>query len=156
MKRILITADTHGRIDEVVRLMENVEFDAVIHLGDYTRDALSIKKLYPDKEFYIVKGNNDFSGETERVITVGKHKIFLCHGHLHGVEMNLLRLSLEARERGADVALFGHIHTPEDIMVNSVRIFSPGSPSYPRMSSRSLGILEEENGAIEMAHYCLD
>lgn len=156
MKRILITADTHGHIDNVVRLMENVEFDAVIHLGDYTRDAFSLKRLYADKEFYMVKGNNDFSGETEKVITVGEHKIFLCHGHLHGVGTNLLRLSLAAREKGADVALFGHIHTPEDIMVNSVRIFSPGSPSYPRMSSRSVGILEEENGAIEMAHYYLD
>lgn len=153
MERILITGDTHGNLDNIITLMDNVEFDAVIHLGDYIKDAIQLEKIYPDIKFYKIKGNNDFSGESEKVITVGEHKIYFCHGHLLGVGSDLLRLSLKAEEKGADVALYGHTHTPEDTIVNSVRIFSPGSPSRPRMSENSVGILEWDDDYFEMAHY---
>lgn len=153
MYRVLITGDTHGHIKSVLELMENVAFDAVIHLGDYVRDASEIAKIYKDKKVYFVRGNNDFSGENEKVIEIAGHKIFICHGHTLGVNSNLLKLSLAAREKGALVALHGHTHVPEDLMVNSVRIFSPGSPTYPRMSSPAVGILEADDNYFEMAHY---
>lgn len=156
MERILITGDTHGHIDEIVRFMDNVKFDAVIHLGDYARDAATLAKAYKDTHFYTVYGNNDFLGnvgDTKKVITVDGKKIFLCHGHNLGAGSNLLKMSLAAREVGAEIAIHGHTHTTEDLMVNSVRIFSPGSPTYPRNSRRAVGILEAEDGIIRLAHY---
>ena len=153
MYRVLITGDTHGHIQSVLDLMANVEFDEVIHLGDYVKDAAAIGNIYKEIPVHFVRGNNDFSGENEKVITIAGRKIFICHGHTLGVSTNLLKISLAAREKGALIALHGHTHVPEDLMVNSVRIFSPGSPTYPRMSERSVGILEADGDYFEMAHY---
>ena len=48
MYRVLITGDTHGHIQSVLDLMENVEFDEVIHLGDYVKDAAAIGNIYKE------------------------------------------------------------------------------------------------------------
>lgn len=153
MYRVLITGDTHGHIQSVLELMENVKFDAVIHLGDYVKDASAIGNCHKAIPVHFVRGNNDFSGENEKVIEIFGRKIFICHGHTLGVGSNLLKISLAAREKGAKIALHGHTHIKEDLMVNSVRIFSPGSPTYPRMGERSVGILEADDNYFEMAHY---
>lgn len=153
MYRVLITGDTHGRLDSVLRLMENVPFDAVIHLGDYLKDALKLEKLYKDKDFYYVKGNNDLTGETEKIIDISGHKILICHGHTYGTDP--LRLSLAAKERSVATVIHGHTHTPCDIFEDGIRIFSPGSPQYPRMSEKCVGILEADKEYFQMAHYFL-
>lgn len=153
MYRVLITGDTHGRLDSVLRLMENVPFDAVIHLGDYVRDAVKLEKLYKDKVFYSVKGNNDLTGETEKIIDISGHKILICHGHTYGADP--LRLSLSAKEKGAEAVFFGHIHTPCDFFEDGVRIFSPGSPEYPRISEKCVGILEADKEYFKTTHYFL-
>ena len=108
MYRVLITGDTHGHIQSVLDLMENVEFDEVIHLGDYVKDAAAIGNIYKEIPVHFVRGNNDFSGENEKVITIAGRKIFICHGHTLGVGTNLLKISLAAREKGALIALHGH------------------------------------------------
>lgn len=67
MYRVLITGDTHGHIQSVLDLMANVEFDEVIHLGDYVKDAAAIGNIYKEIPVHFVRGNNDFSGENEKV-----------------------------------------------------------------------------------------
>lgn len=153
MERILITGDTHGNIDNVVRLLDNVDFTGIMHLGDYSRDALALKKLYPDMDFYTVSGNNDFGGVTEKTVTVAGRKIYICHGHNLGVGEGLLRLKLAAQEKEADVAIYAHTHIAANLMIDGVRIFSPGSPSRPRDGKSAVGILEAEEDYFELAHY---
>ena len=115
MERIMVISDTHGRIENAIRLIENVPFDKIIHLGDTLRDALEIGKAFPSVELIYVKGNNDpFGAESEKIIEIDSKKIFLCHGHTFSVSSDLLRLSLAAQERGAEIALFGHTHRKED------------------------------------------
>lgn len=154
MERILVISDTHGRVDNAVRLLENVPFDKIIHLGDTVRDALSLGKAFPDAELIYVRGNNDpFGAESEKVIEMGGHKIFICHGHTYSVSSDLLRLSLAAAEKGASVALFGHTHRKEDTEYNGIRLFNPGSASLPRDGAASCGIIEFEGDYFGIAHY---
>ncbi|MBR0027078.1 MAG: metallophosphoesterase, partial [Clostridia bacterium] len=49
MKRILIFSDTHGYTDPCLSIINNTpRVDAVIHAGDYTRDAEDLSYIYPD------------------------------------------------------------------------------------------------------------
>lgn len=153
MKRVLVVSDTHGKIDEVERLLENVKFHIIIHLGDNLADAIRLKERVSPEEFYMVKGNNDFYGETEKTVEICSHKIFICHGHTYGVSYNPERLVEEAIKKGAKIALYGHTHTMCDETIKGVRVFCPGSPSRPRGCERSVGIIECDESFIELAHY---
>ncbi len=154
MERILVVSDTHGKIDNVIRLMENVPFDKIIHLGDTLRDALMLGKAFPDTELIYVKGNNDPMGaESEKVITLGNKKLFICHGHTYSVSGDLLRLSLAAASKECDFALFGHTHRKEDTEYNGIRLFNPGSASLPRDGASSVGIIETDKDYFGITHY---
>ncbi len=154
MERILVISDTHGRIDNAVRLLSSVPFDKIIHLGDTLRDAIEIGKAFPDCELIYVKGNNDPLGaENEKIIEIGGKKIFLCHGHTYSVSSDLVWLGFSAAEKGADVVLFGHTHRKEDAEFNGVRLFNPGSASLPRDLKASCGIIEVDGDYFGMAHY---
>lgn len=154
MERVLVVSDTHGRVDNVIRLMENVPFDKIIHLGDTVRDALVIGKAFPDTELIYVRGNNDpFGASAESVIEISDKKIFICHGHTYSVSSDLLRISLSAAEKGATLALFGHTHRKEDSEYNGVRLFNPGSASLPRDGKASVGIIEIDKDYFGIVHY---
>ena len=46
------------------------------------------------------------------MILLGKYKVLLTHGHYYNVTVGVERLKEEARERGIDIAMFGHTHRP--------------------------------------------
>ena len=154
MERILVVSDTHGRVDNVIRLMENVPFDKIIHLGDTVRDALLLGKAFPKCELFCIRGNNDpFGPAAESVIEICEKKIFICHGHTYSVSSDLLRLSLAASEKGAMLALFGHTHRKENTEYSGVRLFNPGSATLPRDGKASVGIIEIDEDYFGIAHY---
>ena len=154
MERILVISDTHGKTDKVIRLLENVPFTKVFHLGDMVSDAILLKKAFPDIEFHYVKGNNDpYGAESEKTVEVCGKKIFLCHGHNYSVSSSLLSLSLRAKEVGADVALFGHTHQKFKEECDGLTLFNPGSPERPRGGLPSAGIIEIDKDYFGIAHY---
>ena len=62
--KILILSDTHRYLDnaaEVIKTFGGIK--DVIHLGDVVEDVENLKKIFPDRKFYNVAGNNDFSGK---------------------------------------------------------------------------------------------
>ena len=152
--RVLIVSDTHGNVDDVIRLIDTVPFDAVIHLGDYIKDAEKLKKIYKDIDFYKVSGNNDYSiVPKEDVISVGGIKIFICHGHQYMQDTGLMRMMYKAKEAGATLCLFGHTHEKFKEEMDGVTFFNPGSPTKPRDYTRSVGILEIEEDYLGICHY---
>ena len=154
MERILVVSDTHGRVDNVIRLMENVPFDKIIHLGDTVRDALLLGKAFHKCELFCIRGNNDpFGPAAESVIEICGKKIFICHGHTYSVSSDLLRLSLAASEKGSTLALFGHTHRKENTEYSGVRLFNPGSATLPRDGKASVGIIEIDEDYFGIAHY---
>ena len=148
---VLIVSDTHGkltRLNELIeyrqRLLRDGEVLNLIFLGDGLNDLFSCK-YYDNIIVHAVRGNCDASDRFSpygeeiplyRVIDIGGYKIFICHGHTFSVKSTRDELCREASRCGADIALFGHTHTPtlEYIEKGSVRglerdltIFNPGS-----------------------------
>ena len=148
MTRILVVSDTHG--DERAlwqALEEQPDARTVIHLGDGARETETMAELCKDRRFYIVRGNNDWGGayrqlpETALEIVAGK-RIFFTHGHRYDVKMGIYRVVCAARERQADVLLFGHTHQPLVDYEEGLHILNPGSLTYGRPTYGLLDITD--------------
>ena len=150
--KILVVSDTHGRhgnLDEVLELEGKI--DMLIHLGDVEDDEHYIEAIaeYP---VHMISGNNDFFSylPDEKEIRIGKHRVFLTHGHRFYVSVNTCRLREEAKLRGVDIVLFGHTHKPYIDVEGELKVINPGSLSYPRQEGRraSYVIMEiNDNGS---------
>ncbi len=137
-KRILIVGDTHGRNDDLKKLLKRMETpDLLIHTGDMECDPEKIEKM-ADCEVAWVTGNCDFGANfvRDRELTIGKHKILLTHGHKYSVSVMYDILIEEAQKRGADIAIFGHTHKPLIQQDAGLYLINPGSLTYPRQDSR--------------------
>ncbi|MBR1735428.1 MAG: YfcE family phosphodiesterase, partial [Firmicutes bacterium] len=113
--RILVVSDTHYKTGRLEDLAENLKskIEVVIHLGDAAHDAEFIKKQY-NIATYSVTGNcdRDNTADKEKLIEIAGKKIFITHGHLYGVNTNPISVIEYAKEKGADICLFGHTHIP--------------------------------------------
>ena len=148
--RIAVVGDTHGIVGFAMDKLQSIkEFDLLLHLGDYCRDAEKISDKLNVKTITI-KGNGDLDSkynEDELLEVVGK-KIFMTHGHRYGVHRNLNKLYYKGLELGADIILYGHTHVPLILEEDGISIMNPGSPTNPRGNDPKLtfGIIEiEEN-----------
>ena len=121
----------------------------VFFLGDGIYDADALRAMDTNPRMWLaVRGNCDFhrlfdGREAKRIeeITLESRKIVLTHGDLYGVKGTLVHLEKMAKERGADIVLYGHTHTPNEVYINEDKplyLFNPGSISSP---SYSYGIL---------------
>ncbi len=145
MIRIVAVSDSHGDRRTLYRILDrHREANAVVHLGDGYADAVALAEEF---DILTVAGNCDgFSCDApaERDITVGGKRFFATHGHLYAVKHTLLRLSLAAESRQADVALFGHTHTPCIERADDRYLVNPGSV---RDGGR-YALLDIQNGAV--------
>lgn len=144
--RIIVVSDTHGDFWSLHEIVEKHQRDAdfFIHLGDGARELAEIKEMYPDQLFYSVRGNCDLGSREKEVgiITAGEVKILYTHGHLYHVKYGLYDLEALARENHAQIALYGHTHRGETQYEDGLYIMNPGSPSRPRDSDPSYGIVD--------------
>lgn len=146
MKRILIFSDTHGYINDCIRLIDTLSPTAIIHAGDIVRDCDDLMTLYPNIPIHCVCGNNDFSSRFPWDLTVTEEdkKIFITHGHTYRVkyETSYSTLLKKAKEAGADMCVFGHTHIPYNDIKDGIMIMNPGSVRF----TRTYGVCEIENG----------
>ena len=131
MSNIVAFSDAHGRLpmtDRVLTVLD--EADYIFFLGDGGKDIDFLNGAYRSKLHY-VHGNCDFrSGRREELVETDGVKFFLTHGHDYGVKSDYLSLSYAAREKGADVALFGHTHRPVILKDGLLTLINPGSLGY--------------------------
>ena len=145
MKRLLLISDTHGTIAytrEIIRRVGAV--DAILHMGDVEGQQELIRSMV-DCPVYFVKGNCDYGRDpVDLVLDMEGHRIFMTHGHTHGVNWDHTGLSMDARACGADIALYGHTHVPVLSYEENLMIINPGSASRPRQAGfmKSYAILE--------------
>ena len=114
--KILIVSDTH-RMDENLKkvIAATLPIDMLIHLGDAEGSEAFIPEwVNPGCEMQMVRGNNDFfsSLDREREIVIGKYRILLTHGHYYSVSLGAEQLTMDAKARNFDIAMFGHTHRP--------------------------------------------
>ncbi len=76
--KVLVFSDSHSNIENMekaIKMFEN-EIVGIIHLGDYVGDVEKIKKIYKDKCFLQVSGNNDFTDiSNEKIVDINGHKV---------------------------------------------------------------------------------
>lgn len=143
--KIAIISDTHGYVQECIEALRKIDsINMIIHLGDYTKDANTIKETF-NIPMINVKGNCDpYDHDTpdDNIIEVKGKKIFMTHGDLYRVKHGLNDIYYKAKELNADVALFGHSHTSTLLEHDRILFLNPGSPTLPRAgTSKSIGVL---------------
>ena len=169
----IVVSDIHGRSDllsEVLRTHRRA--DGVLFLGDGIRDISYAECTEGGRFFSGVRGNCDFSlffrGEydfsEELLLTLSEYNVIMMHGHTLGVKSGIERAMIYASERGADVLLFGHTHTPiekyypEGTEIDGYRlkkplwVFNPGSLGCSADGKHTYGLMQIKNGQLLFSH----
>ena len=143
--KILVMSDSHGSKNNMLDVVALESPDWILHLGDNDRDCDDIELIYPDIPLRSVKGNCDrFSAglDIDEFVLEGK-RFFMTHGHMYGVKSGKARITYEAKNRGADILLFGHTHIPHHSTADNLIVINPGSIGA---GGKSYAVLELENG----------
>ncbi|MEA4965681.1 MAG: metallophosphoesterase [Oscillospiraceae bacterium] len=129
MLKILVFSDSHGCLSGMEEAVGREQPDLIFHLGDYVRDYAQLRCLFPQIPGVSLAGNCDFAAqEPVQVLTEeGGVRIFACHGHTYQVKSGLLRLKLAAKEKGADLCLFGHTHAGFCEKADGIWFLNPGA-----------------------------
>lgn len=153
--RILIVSDTHRRDENLLKVLNKVKpIDMLIHCGDAEgSEALIYEKAECDVE--LVRGNNDFFSDLprEKEFWIGDYRVFLTHGHNYYVSMDNKTIKEEARERCADIVMYGHTHRPVIEYDKDLICLNPGSLSYPRQEGHRPSFILMEIDAGGKAHF---
>lgn len=149
--KILVMSDSHAALSFMRLAVKSVRPDAIIHLGDHYDDGQVIAEENPHIRVHQVPGNCD------RYRCDPTLPLFLCydffgvrlymtHGHLHGVKSSPYRLIAEARGYGAKAVLFGHTHEALCIrQEDGMWVLNPGTCGS---FGGSVGLMEIEDGNI--------
>lgn len=128
--RILVVSDTHrdfGALHHAIQTQPKAEI--VLHLGDGEEELMQVKLMFPEKMIVGVRGNCDFGSQLpwEDELPVEGKRIFYTHGYTYQVKMTLYNLECAARDRKADIALYGHTHQADIDYRNGLYLMNPGS-----------------------------
>lgn len=148
--KILVLSDSHSGCSFMRFCIQQVKPNEIIHLGDYYDDALVIREENSQTPFHHVPGNCDIYRCPPHVgdiliETIGGVRMYMTHGHKHGVKMGTARLIRDARKAGVDAILYGHTHVADCREEDGMWILNPGSC---RSYDGSAGLIEVENGII--------
>ena len=149
--RILVLSDSHASLGFMRRCVEILKPDAVVHLGDYYDDGQTLGECYPHIRLHQVSGNCDkFRCPPDALemmcYPVCGVKLFMTHGHRQRVKSGIELLCAEARQYGAQAALYGHTHIPDcHREEDGLWVLNPGSCGS---WGGSVGLMETENGNI--------
>jgi hypothetical protein len=146
--KILIVSDTHGKDLYLEQVMEREKpIDMVMHLGDLEGSEDYICAIAPCP-VEMVSGNNDYFTQIERekIVKIGKYKVFMTHGHRYGVNFGMEEITEEGRRRGVDIVMFGHTHRPYLEVQEDITVLNPGSLSQPRQEGRNPSYMIMEMG----------
>ncbi len=159
----LILSDSHGDYDGLIEIIYHHQKNiaGVIFLGDGAEEVIEASFIFPEIPLYAVTGNNDIPAANrqvrfplERIMEIGKEKIYLTHGHIAGYDSVATEVVRRAKESGAKIALHGHLHVPCSKIIDGVHLISPGSIRYPRGGSeKSYAILSLNGGNGDLSFY---
>lgn len=147
--KILVLSDSHASLSFMRQCIEYTQPDAMIHLGDFYRDGQDMAEEYPNIPMYQVPGNCDMHrgyipDEEIRLLDLRGLRLYITHGHRHGVKMSLFRLLQDARAANVQAVLFGHTHSALCCQEDGLWVLNPGPCTW----GGSAGIIESQNGKI--------
>lgn len=136
--KIMIVSDTHRDSSNFMKALDRERpIDMLIHCGDIEGDEYLFYRAC-EGPVNMVAGNNDYYSDLpgNLVVSIGRYKALITHGHRYKVALGAQMLLSEARERGVDIVMHGHTHRPGVTAEGGVTIVSPGSLTYPRQEGR--------------------
>ncbi len=148
MENILVLSDIHSGVRnaiEVAKRHSNIK--TVIYLGDGCRHLELVAAEMPNAAIVAVRGNCDTCldgvSETEIVLEIEGHRIFICHGHTRMVKSGRGALIAAAKAKNCDIALFGHTHIACEHYdsESGIHLLNPGSIGSTRDGGYTYGIL---------------
>jgi len=128
MPRILVCSDSHRRADLLALAYDQQpKAEVLVFLGDGLGDAALFRSS--GKTHYIVRGNCDGNAPEPlwQEFTLAGKKIICTHGHVCGMKFSPDELLRHAKDKGADLALYGHTHVPRIDYTDSIHLFNPGA-----------------------------
>lgn len=131
---ILVFSDSHGNTGGMMKIISSdKDTNLIIHLGDLVKDALKIKEQFSRFNVEFVSGNNDWFSDypSEKLLSLGKKKVLITHGHEYHVKKDYLRIVSRGEETGADLILFGHTHMADEFYEGGRLYLNPGSIGMP-------------------------
>lgn len=159
--KLLVVSDSHGDHQILQTLLDRYtgKVQGFIHCGD---SELTAKQSLSQK-FWLVRGNMDFELAFPMSLTKtkGSETIFISHGHLLGVNLNLARFEAAAAKKQATVACYGHTHQLFcEMNAAGCLVINPGSISQPRGQWADLGgtyaIIELNEDDVRVQYYDRD
>ena len=151
--RIVVFSDSHGITAAMeAAIAQQKEAKLFIHLGDGVDEFKRIMSKYPNREYWCVRGNCDYTATEESTAYswIKDVKIMFTHGHHWQVKYDLDELKLGAREKEARIALYGHTHVAYTGYEDGLYIMNPGSCGRPREGLPSYGIIDITEAGIAM------
>ena len=144
--KIAVFSDSHGNISGMERVVGEVKPERIVHLGDCVKDAQRLHGLFPEIKLYSVAGNCDWSPETPESLFIEEEgvRIFMAHGHRHGVKLSLDGFMNSVCCSGAQLGLFGHTHRAQCNEAYGICLMNPGSCGMGQRPT--YGVIELENG----------
>ena len=147
--KLVVFSDVHGESGIISHILDkNKDADYVLSLGDAEVDL----DFLVHNDIVMIKGNSrhDAGFVFERELVVDGVKIFMVHGHKHGVNHGLDKLAKLAFNEKYDVVLFGHTHIVNQQKLGGIQFLNPGSCARPRNHlPPTYLILEIENKEIK-------
>ncbi len=151
MMKIIALSDTHLTGPLPAELLDIVrEADIVVHAGDFVTLTAYESLKGACKRLIAVHGNSDSPAMHEVLpaslaFEVGGVKFGVVHSGKNVTDVTNMRYL--AKEMGAGVLIFGHLHRPI-IDRSDVLLVCPGSPTKPRMSDPCIVELTVEEGGL--------
>lgn len=149
--KILVLSDSHAGRSFMRLAVQSVKPDEIVHLGDYYDDGEVIAQENPGIRVHQVPGNCDrFRCDPHLpqflCYDIGGVRMYMTHGHLHGVKSSRNRLLAEARVMKAAAVLYGHTHAAECYQdEDGMWVMNPGACGS---FGGSVGMIETEDGEI--------
>ena len=154
---ILIASDSHGRFDNLRHMLRNhPNAKYLLFCGDGLRDVGAAVRDFPSVIVAAVRGNCDWLSDVpeELFFTVEGVRILMMHGHAYGVKSGMEDALSYAKERGANILIYGHTHKKHNEYVSDAQItlFNPGSIAERTAEGYSYGVLEVKAGEYLLSH----
>jgi len=141
--KLIVFSDSHGDVAAMEQCLRRERPDHILHLGDCLRDAEALETWRIPMT--TVPGNCDWARDPSILTPEFEGvRIYMTHGHLHGVKTHYQRLLYAALEAEAQIALFGHTHVPECFYQRGLWVMNPG----PCQKYGTYGIITLADGEI--------
>ena len=130
--KIIVLSDVHGDRDRARRvLMSQSKAEVVIFCGDGAGDMEQLRSEFPNKAFFMVRGNCDWGSSLplQEVVTLEGVKIFFTHGHTYQAKLTEYDMKSAADSCGATILLYGHTHNAVNYYEDGLYVMNPGSCS---------------------------